>query len=48
MAEGKKLIAVEKILDQLPISVVASFAIPFRRLIAERLFKKCGKKLNGG
>ncbi len=30
-------------LDKLPISTVANFAIPFRRLIAERLFKKCGK-----
>lgn len=30
-------------LDKLPISVAASFAIPMRRLIAERLFKKCGK-----
>ena len=28
--------------DKLPLSVVADFAIPFRRLIAERLFKRCG------
>jgi len=28
--------------DKLPLSVVAAFAIPFRRLIAERLFKRCG------
>jgi len=28
--------------DKLPLSVVANFAIPFRRLIAERLFKRCG------
>ncbi len=31
------------ILDRYPISVVANFAIPFRRIIANRLFKKCGK-----
>lgn len=30
-------------LDKLPISVVVDFAIPFRRIIARRLFKKCGK-----
>jgi acetyltransferase-like isoleucine patch superfamily enzyme len=30
-------------LDKLPIGTVAGFAIPFRRMIAERLFKKCGK-----
>ena len=28
--------------DKLPLSVVTDFAIPFRRLIAERLFKRCG------
>ena len=28
--------------DKLPLSVVADFAIPFRRLVAERLFKRCG------
>ncbi len=28
--------------DKLPLSVVADFAIPFRRMIAERLFKSCG------
>ncbi|MCP8317493.1 MAG: acyltransferase [archaeon] len=30
-------------LDKLPISVAVNFAIPFRRIIAKRLFKKCGK-----
>lgn len=30
-------------LDKLPISIVTDFAIPFRRIIAKRLFKKCGK-----
>ena len=30
-------------LDKLPISVVVDFAIPFRRIMAKRLFKKCGK-----
>lgn len=30
-------------LDKMPISVVVDFAIPFRRIIARRLFKKCGK-----
>ena len=29
--------------DKLPLSVVADFAIPFRRFIAERLFKRCGR-----
>ena len=29
--------------DKLPLSVVADFAIPFRRLVAERLFKRCGR-----
>ena len=28
--------------DKLPMSVLVDFAIPFRRLIAERLFKRCG------
>jgi acetyltransferase-like isoleucine patch superfamily enzyme len=28
--------------DKLPMSVVVDFSIPFRRLIAERLFKRCG------
>lgn len=30
-------------LDKLPISVVVDFAIPFRRIIAKKLFRKCGK-----
>ena len=30
-------------LDKLPISMVVDFAIPFRRIIARRLFKNCGK-----
>jgi hypothetical protein len=29
-------------LDKLPMSVVVNFAIPFRRIIAQRLFKSCG------
>ena len=29
-------------LDRLPLGVAADFAIPFRRMIAERLFKRCG------
>ena len=28
--------------DKLPLSVVTDFATPFRRLLAERLFKRCG------
>jgi acetyltransferase-like isoleucine patch superfamily enzyme len=28
--------------DKLPMSVVVDFAIPFRRMIAERLFRRCG------
>lgn len=31
------------ILDKLPISVVCNFAIPFRQIIAKKLFKRCGK-----
>ncbi len=31
------------VLDKLPMSVVVDFAIPFRRIIASRLFKKCGR-----
>ena len=30
-------------LDKLPASAVANFAIPLRRMIAERLFKRCGR-----
>jgi len=29
--------------DKLPLSVVTDFAIPYRRLVAERLFKRCGR-----
>jgi acetyltransferase-like isoleucine patch superfamily enzyme len=29
--------------DKLPTAAIANFAIPLRRLIAQRLFKKCGK-----
>jgi acetyltransferase-like isoleucine patch superfamily enzyme len=32
-------------LDKLPMSVAVDFAIPFRHIIAERLFKKCGDNL---
>jgi acetyltransferase-like isoleucine patch superfamily enzyme len=28
--------------DKLPMSVVVDFSIPYRRMIAERLFKRCG------
>lgn len=31
------------VLDRYPLGVVANFAIPFRRIIANKLFKKCGK-----
>lgn len=31
------------VLDKLPISVVVDFSIPFRRMLAKRLFKKCGR-----
>jgi acetyltransferase-like isoleucine patch superfamily enzyme len=31
------------VVDRLPVGVVTSFAIPYRRLIAERLFKRCGR-----
>lgn len=30
-------------LDRLPIGIVIDFAIPFRRIIARKLFKKCGE-----
>ena len=32
-------------LDKTPMSVIANFAIPFRRMIAGKLFKSCGKNL---
>ena len=31
------------VFDKLPLSVVTDFAIPYRRLVAERLFKRCGR-----
>ncbi|MFC1835737.1 acyltransferase [Thermodesulfobacteriota bacterium] len=31
------------VFEKMPISLSESFAIPFRRLIAEHLFKRCGK-----
>ncbi len=31
------------VLDRYPLGVVANFAIPFRSIIANKLFKKCGK-----
>ncbi|WP_459934754.1 acyltransferase [Fundidesulfovibrio butyratiphilus] len=31
--------------DKLPLSLIVGFAIPFRRLLAERLFGKCGPAL---
>lgn len=32
-------------LDKTPLSTIANFAIPFRRLLAQKLFKSCGKAL---
>lgn len=32
-----------EVFDKTPLSLCVSFAVPFRRLIAENLFKKCGK-----
>ena len=32
-------------LDKLPIAAMANFAIPFRRLVAARLFFRCGRNL---
>jgi acetyltransferase-like isoleucine patch superfamily enzyme len=32
-------------LDRSPLGLATNFAIPFRRLIAERLFKRCGRNL---
>lgn len=29
--------------DRLPLSAISSFAIPFRRLLGERLFRRCGR-----
>ncbi len=31
------------VIDRYPLGVVANFAIPFRRIIANKLFEKCGK-----
>lgn len=33
-------------LDRLPIGLVVDFSFPLRRMIAERLFKRCGKRFN--
>ena len=33
-------------LDRLPIGLAVNFAFPFRRMIAERLFKRCGARFN--
>lgn len=33
-------------LDRLPIGLIIDFAFPFRRMIAERLFKRCGGNFN--
>ena len=33
-------------LDRLPIGLAVNFSFPFRRMIAERLFKRCGARFN--
>lgn len=33
-------------LDRLPIGLVVDFSFPFRRMVAERLFKRCGARFN--
>lgn len=41
--EQKYLHLLWEVLEKTPLAVVASFAIMFRRIIAEKLFKKCGR-----
>lgn len=41
--EQKCLHLLWEVFDKLPLSVVINFAIPFRRILAQKLFKKCGK-----
>lgn len=31
------------VLDKTPMAIVANFAIPFRRILVQKMFKKCGK-----
>ena len=41
--EKKYLHFLWDILDKTPMCIVANFAIPFRRILAKKLFKSCGK-----
>ena len=42
-AEQRYLHLLWDLFDQSPLSVMVPFSIPFRRMIAKRLFRKCGK-----
>lgn len=33
------------VLDKTPMAIVANFAIPFRRILAQKMFKKCSKNV---
>jgi acetyltransferase-like isoleucine patch superfamily enzyme len=41
--EQKFLHLLWEIFDKLPLSLITNFAVPFRRILAQKLFKKCGK-----
>ncbi len=41
--EKKYLHFLWDVLDKTPMCIIANFAIPFRRILAKRLFKSCGK-----
>lgn len=43
--EQKCLHLLWEVFDKLPLSLITNFAIPFRRIIAQKLFKKCGRNL---
>ena len=44
--EQRLLHLIWEIFDRLPLSIVANFAIPFRRILAKKIFKKCGKNFS--
>jgi len=41
--EQKCLHLLWEIFEKLPLSLITNFAVPFRRILAKKLFKKCGK-----
>lgn len=44
--EQRLLHLIWEIFDRLPLSIAANFAIPFRRMLAKKIFKKCGKNFS--